>query len=88
MKGEPCKRDRRVINGENFYFFTGETFVGATVPHENRKDRLDLRLTIDCVCDATTPKDKWDDPDKRSSLLNCIYGTTLEIMETISPDTA
>jgi len=51
MKGEPCKRKRIVINGENFYKFQGKTFVDCTTSYENRPENLKLRQAVDTLCE-------------------------------------
>ena len=52
--GEKCKRKRIEIDGENFYLVVGKDFITATIPHENRPERLDLRNTVDTLCDGVS----------------------------------
>ena len=49
-KGEPCKRRRVENGGQNFYLVVGNTFIDATIPHENRPENIELRRIIDTLC--------------------------------------
>ena len=47
-------RKRVVINEENYYLTITPTSVDATVPYENRPDRLQERIVIDTICNVIT----------------------------------
>lgn len=51
---EPCVRKRIVVGGENYYLIMGKNFVQATVPYENRPDRLQERAIVEAICEAIT----------------------------------
>jgi hypothetical protein len=54
MKGDPCKRVKTVIDGENFYLLIGMNFVDCTVPFENRPENVKLRTIVDTICRTIT----------------------------------
>lgn len=49
------QRERVTIAGENLYLLVvidqGVPSLTATVPHENRADRAELRLIVETLCD-------------------------------------
>jgi hypothetical protein len=51
---EECVRKCVEINGENYYILVGKTFVSATVPFENRPERMEERRIVESICDAVT----------------------------------
>lgn len=48
---EKCIRKRITINDENYYLVVGKDFVMATVPHQNRPDRLNERIIVERICE-------------------------------------
>jgi|WetSurMetagenome_2_1015567.scaffolds.fasta_scaffold432201_3 hypothetical protein len=51
---ENCTRKRITINGENYYLVVGRNFVMATIPAENRPDRLNERQIVETLCSEIT----------------------------------
>ena len=51
---ERCIRKRISINGENYYLVVGTTFVLATLPFENRPERLKERQIVETLCSEIT----------------------------------
>jgi len=54
LAGEPCKRYRKIIKGQNVYVVVGEDWAFAKVPYENRPESHDLRVMADTLCDTIT----------------------------------
>ena len=50
--GEFCIRKKVIIDNQNIYVVVGKNFVHATVPFENRVENLQLRTTVDALCEA------------------------------------
>lgn len=50
MKGEPCIRKKRLIDGENYYIVIGETFLDVTVPRENKPEQSKVRNALEEIC--------------------------------------
>jgi hypothetical protein len=48
------KRVKRVIRGENFYFYISPDFVCCTVPRENDPRMTEIREIVEAVCDVIT----------------------------------
>lgn len=51
---ERCIRKRITINDENYYLVVGDTFVMATVPYENRPERMKERQVVESLCTEIT----------------------------------
>lgn len=51
MPDEIAIRKKFELDGENFYITVGKTFTHATVPYENRPDKMKLRETVDLLCE-------------------------------------
>ena len=53
-EAENCIRKRITINDENYYLVVGTDFVMATVPYENRPERMNERRVVETLCDEIT----------------------------------
>lgn len=47
-------RIKKVIRGENFYFYISSGFVCCTVPRENDPRMTEIREIVETVCDTIT----------------------------------
>ena len=44
-------RIKKVIEGENFYFYISDTFICATVPRENDPRMSKVRAAVEATCE-------------------------------------